>query len=92
MTVWKNHLFEQWCMVEQERDEARAQRDQNFDVLNAAMNERNELVDDQNGLVDHIEVLQDQMQQLVEENQQLVAQVAQGKSLDNPFTYDKVSS
>ena len=27
MTAWKNHLFEQWCMVEQERDEARAQRD-----------------------------------------------------------------
>ena len=68
MIAWKNHLFEQWCMVEQERDEARAQRDQNFDVLNAAMNERNELVDDYNGLVDHIEVLQDQMQQLVEQN------------------------
>jgi hypothetical protein len=46
MTAWKNHLFEQWRMVEQERDESRAQRDQNFDALNAAMNERNELVDD----------------------------------------------
>lgn len=57
MTAWKNHLFEQWRMVEKERDEAHAQRDQNFDALNAAMNERNELVDDYNGLMDHIEVL-----------------------------------